>query len=60
VILLSGNEPICAITLCEISVAAKMENITAAAAIVSIDDLANRVFLFVLLELINLIANRLY
>jgi hypothetical protein len=60
VLLLFCDGPICAIILCcEISGAAKRENIIAAA-IVSIDDLTNRVFLFVLLELINLIAIRLY
>jgi hypothetical protein len=61
VLLLPGDGPICAITLCcEMSVAAKRENITAAA-IVSIDDFSNRVCLFfVLLEVINLIAMRLY
>jgi hypothetical protein len=59
VLLLPGDATICAITLCEMSGAAKRENITAV--VVSTDDFSNRVFLFVLFEeAINLIAMCLY
>jgi hypothetical protein len=62
VLLLLGDVLICAITFCEMSGAAKRENITttAAASIAAIDDFNTKGFLFVLLEVINSIATRLY